>query len=73
VIFTVVGIDQDHESRSVSAEGASPGTLADDLCRDGWKFAMVYQDGEAVAGVKFSASARRHVPWVVPAPRERGK
>lgn len=66
----MVGIDQDHESRSVPTVGSSPAALAQDLCRDGWKFALVYQDGQVVAGVKFSASARCRVHWTAPAPRE---
>lgn len=66
-----MGIDQDHESRSVPTVGSSPASLAHDLCRDGWKFALVYQDGEPVAGVEFESSARQRVYWAVPSPRKK--
>lgn len=62
-MITVKGIDETGRSRLWTVDGATALYLADALCRLGWRWVTLTQDGEEVGGVKLDSLLLKRIPW----------
>lgn len=62
-MITAKGIDEAGRSRLWTVDGTTPEYLADALCRLGWRWVNLTQDGREVGGVKLDSLQLKRIPW----------
>lgn len=65
-MITVKGIDEKGRSRRWTVDGSTAEYLADALCRLGWRWVTLTQDGREVGGVKLDSLQLKRLPWLAP-------
>lgn len=66
-MITVKGIDEAGKSRRWTVDGTTAEYLADALCRLGWRWVTLTQDGREVGGVRLDSLLLKRIPWTTDA------